>query len=112
MYQKEVVPNCIAMGISYEQFWHLNPRTLECHVKAHQLKLKDADMMNWYMGQYMVSAIASCFDKKAEYVKKPFLENIALTEKQIADKEIRKMIEIERQWSQSGQQKGLKHIED
>lgn len=99
------------MGISYAEFWHMNPRILDCYTKAYTIKRKEEDAMNWYLGQYFASAIGTCFDKHNKYPEHPFLQDLGLSEEEIADREIRKMIEIERQWSQNAKLNNLKAIE-
>lgn len=59
-----------------EQFWNSNPRLMKPYIKAHELTLEENDRLNWYLGQYIMSAIGVVFsDKKhkSTYVDEPIL---------------------------------------
>lgn len=64
------------MHVSYETFWHLNPRKLKPFEKAYEEQMKtEQERMNltaWLNGLYVQNAIASVFNKKAKYPSKPF----------------------------------------
>lgn len=70
------------------------------------------------MGMYALSAISVAMEHclagkkaKSEYIKEPFLTNSfeddGLTEQEIQEKEIRKAILAEEQWSNNSKLKGL-----
>lgn len=64
------------MGVSYETFWHLNPRKLKPFEKAYELEMESRQArMNleaWLNGLYEQNAIASIFGKNNKYPTKPF----------------------------------------
>jgi hypothetical protein len=61
------------MGVDYELFWKLNPKSLSPFVKAFSLKQKYQDTMAWQSGQYIKLAITSSFNKESKYPNKPFM---------------------------------------
>lgn len=63
------------MGVDYELFWTLNPKSLTPFIKAFVLKQKQADRLAWQSGMYIRMAIASNFGKQAKYPTHPFLED-------------------------------------
>ena len=58
------------MGVDYELFWTLNPKTLKPFIKAFSLKQRQDDFLAWQQGAYIRLAIASVF-AKSEKVKYP-----------------------------------------
>lgn len=71
------------MGVDYDLFWKLNPKSLKPFVKAFELKQKYDDEMNWMQGLYIRHAIASAMNKKAEYPKQPIGYNVSKKTKPI-----------------------------
>ncbi len=63
------------IGVDYDLFWTLNPKSLTPFVKAFRLKNKREDYMMWSLGLYIRSAIASNFNKSAKYPQKPFSDS-------------------------------------
>lgn len=64
------------MGVSYETFWHLNPRKLKPIEKAYEMKMESRqaqmNLESWLQGLYVQNAVASVLAKNAKYPKKPF----------------------------------------
>lgn len=81
------------IGVSYKDFWELNPKTLEPFIEAFSLRNKYNDSQMWTLGQYIQLAIASCMSKKAKYPAKPFTH--VDTEAEMRVKIIKKMREIQ-----------------
>lgn len=74
------------MGISYDEFWTLNPRKLKVYVSGYKLKRKIDDEKAWMLGGYLYEAfaiaISNAFSKKNAKTKtyfetreKPFLDD-------------------------------------
>lgn len=63
------------MGVNYELFWTLNPKSLVPFTKAFALKQKYDDSMAWKNGAYIRMAIASCLNKSAKYPTKPLMDD-------------------------------------
>lgn len=80
MYRHEWLPQCIAIGITPEQFWRMNPRLLEPYYEAERLKEQQRDNHMWIMGAYVFEAvqiaIGNAFRGKGKkprpYREKPF----------------------------------------
>ena len=71
------------IGVSYNDFWDLSPKSLEPFIKAFVLKNEYHDRLLWEMGIYIQNAITSCFSKNNKYPKKPiFTKERELTTKQ------------------------------
>lgn len=65
--------------------------------------------MNWYLGQYFASAVQAVLSPKGNYVEIPFLNDLGMTQEEIDDRELKKMIEAEEKWSQVEKMKNLPH---
>lgn len=77
------------MGVDYDLFWTLNPKSLSPFVRAFEMKRKYDDEMTWRQGVYIKMAIASAMDKGNKYPQKPFSyenENRDMTPQQIKEK--------------------------
>lgn len=62
------------IGVNYDLFWTLNPKSLSPFTKAFSLRQKYDDMMAWHSGIYIQLAIASAFSKNTKYPEKPFMQ--------------------------------------
>ena len=77
----ELLPSCLAIGITPEQFWKMNPSLLEPYSKAEELKEEKHDTHMWMMGSYIYEAfsvvLANAFRKKGtsakHYRDKPYM---------------------------------------
>ena len=61
------------IGVDYELFWTLNPKSLSPFVKAFNLKQRYDDAMAWSNGAYVRMAIASSLSKNVKYPSKPLM---------------------------------------
>lgn len=65
------------MGITEEQFWHMNPRKLKPYEKARVLREDEKNFNLWLQGLYnynaLCASISRCIggDKQAEYIDEP-----------------------------------------
>ena len=97
-YENEVFPKACAIGITWEEFWKMNPKILGLHIKAHQERIKEQDYLAWLQGKYIHQGfsvvLSHVFSKNsnAEYPKTPYMENVELEDKPInnADDEQKK----------------------
>lgn len=92
----EWLPDALAIGISEELFWTLNPHRLKAYVKADEIRRERQDEEMWRMGLYVNRATLASTEnvlagKKASitYFEEPLLatakkeaEEVALTEEQ------------------------------
>lgn len=69
------MPAAIRYGIAADIFWELNPKIMylyqEEYIREKEEEIKMMDAAAYYQGLYVQQAIASCFDKKSKYPKKP-----------------------------------------
>lgn len=69
------LPAALRFGIPIEVFWSLNPKYMymyqDAYIKEKEEQIKLIDVSAYYNGIYVQQAIASCFDKKLKYPKKP-----------------------------------------
>lgn len=59
------------MGVEYDLFWTLTPKSLTPFFKAFELKQDNNDLIAWQHGVYIQMAVASIMDSKNEYPKEP-----------------------------------------
>jgi len=71
--EDEVLPNALMIGVDYDLFWTLNPKSLSPFVKAFSLKQKHEDALAWSQGIYIRLAISSCLNKASKYPEKPMM---------------------------------------
>lgn len=64
------------IGVDYDLFWTLDPKSLDPFVKAFRLKeeydMNKQDVIAYRTGDYVRMAIASNFDKQSKYPEKPY----------------------------------------
>jgi len=60
------------IGVDYDLFWTLNPKSLSPFIKAFKLRQEYDDAMAWNLGRYIQSAIGSVLSKSGKYPSKPF----------------------------------------
>lgn len=73
------MPFALSLGVSYQDFWELTPKSLKCISKGHQLKLEEQNRMNYIQGYYNYVAINSILptimslgkEPPAKYLDKP-----------------------------------------
>ena len=100
MYEKEWIPYALAMGISYNDFWDMNPRIMNIHIAGHKRKLEYDNYVAYLGGIYVREAllctVGNMFSKKGakpiEYPKEPY----PVTQEAIKDRDERE-IEAQRQ---------------
>lgn len=60
------------IGVDYDLFWTLNPKSLTPFVKAFSMKQELNDAQMWNMGIYVRMAVASAMNKSVRYPVKPY----------------------------------------
>lgn len=78
------------IGVDYELFWTLNPKTLSPFIKAFSLRQRYEDFLAWQSGKYIQFAIASTLSKDSKYPKESFLYKQELEVKVLTEEEKRK----------------------
>ena len=79
MIYNSFLPQALSIGVTYETFWELNPRTLQPFVDAFQMRMKreleaertKIDLLAWQIGVYTRYAVGGLFDRKAKYPAEP-----------------------------------------
>ena len=59
------------IGVDYELFWKLNPRTIRPFFKAFDLRQEYDNSMAWRHGLYVQLAIKSSLSKDVKYPNRP-----------------------------------------
>lgn len=96
----------------------MNPRIIKLLIKGYQEKIKEQDYLAWLFNQYTLSAVLVAIDRtiaggkaKAEYIKEPVLqkaiEDMNMTQEELDERELRKMLMYEEQWSNLERKAGL-----
>lgn len=94
----EWFPQCKAMGITWTEFWDMNPRIIEAHIQGHKLEFEHQNTLFHLNGYYTMEAlratVGNMFKKKSSkdytYPEKPIdlgLDKVEETELTEADKE-------------------------
>lgn len=88
------------MGISWDDFWKMNPHIIKLVAKGHEEKIKEQDAQLYTMGMYVLSAVSVAVEHclsgkkaKSQYVEKPFLSEMQEKQKEEISEE--KRIEME-----------------
>lgn len=83
MFENEWFPKANAIGVSWQEFWGMNPHIIKLLMKGHEEKIKEQDYMAWLSNQYTLSAVSVAVEHclagkkaKSKYVDKPFLHSI------------------------------------
>lgn len=63
----------MAMGISYHEFWAMNPHIIKFYADQYKRAKNEEDTKQWQLGQYVAAAI-SCMFPKGKYPKKPMFQ--------------------------------------
>ena len=97
----EYLPEYMAIGMTYSEYWDGEYGTKRAARKAYAIRMKQeqilADRQNWYLGQYVMSALRATpllvaglnvkpSTQLPEYAEKPFLE----AAEEIKKEEVRK----------------------
>lgn len=71
--EENILPQALMIGIDYDLFWSLNPKSLAPFVKAFSLKQKENDRNMWIQGLYIRMAVASSLSTKCKYPQEAFM---------------------------------------
>lgn len=105
-YEAELLPHIMAIGVSYDEFWTLNPRKIKVLMEAYHLKRQIEDEKLWMLGEYVFDAVSiamgNAFRKKGqkskeyfELVKEPITKRVseARDENNLTEREKKVMTE-------------------
>lgn len=93
---------CLALGISEELFWTLNPKRLHPYLEAEKLMQEKRDTEMWRMGMYVYDAVHAAVDNvlngrksQAKYMDKPLLEQYKEAKQEVELTEEDEMKQVE-----------------
>lgn len=115
MFENEWFPKANAMGVSWQEFWKMNPHIIKLIAKGYEEKIKEQDYLAWLHNQYTLSAVLVAVEHclagkkaKSEYIKKPILsKNKGPETEDITEEDIQKAILTEQQYMAMAINKGL-----
>lgn len=122
LFENEWFPKANAIGISWREFWSMNPHIIKCLYKGHQEKLREQlmiqDRMAHAAGQYTLSAVMVAIDHamngkkaKSKYIENPVLaqaiEDSMLTQEEIDERAMKKELLAMEQWIANDRRRGL-----
>lgn len=71
------------MGVSWNDFWRMNPRIIKAISKGYEQKIKQQDYLAWLFNQYTLSAVSVAVEHclsgrkaKSKYIDKPIMQEI------------------------------------
>lgn len=68
-----ILPNALSIGVDYDLFWTLNPKSLQPFDKAFFIRQQQNDTMAWLIGRYVQDAIGSAMNPKHKYPSEPYM---------------------------------------
>lgn len=97
----EWFPYANAMGISWGEFWNMNPRIIRAITDGYEKRIEQQDRMNWLNGHYLLSAVTVGVERnlagkksKAEYIKEPLWGQVKKENTSMSEKELQKQREL------------------
>lgn len=119
MIYEDVLPHYLSIGVSKQEIMESCPKELEPYDIANKRKMIRFDeMMYSWWGTYGLSAMSVAIEHclagkeaKSSYVENPIFSNISenegLTQEEIDNRELRKMLFAEELWAKQHKKKGL-----
>ena len=93
---------CLALDMSEDLFWTLNPKRLRPYIEADKMKQENRDAEMWRMGMYVQNAVAVAVDKVLngrksvlEYMDKPILTKYKESQGEVELTEEEQMRQVE-----------------
>lgn len=105
MFENEWLPYALMIGITYKEFWNMNPHIIKFYAEQYKNKRNEEDLKQWQLGQYM-SAAVSCIFPEGKYPKKPMFQ-IGEENKEITEKDIQMAILTEKRYMAMAINRGL-----
>ena len=82
------------MGVDYDLFWTLNPKSLQPFIKAFSIKQKFDDSLAWTQGLYIQMAISSVMSKDYKYPSEPLSSKKKITKQEVIQNRFKTQMEI------------------
>lgn len=92
------------MGITYQEFWGMNPHIIKFYAEQHKNKRNEEDLKQWQLGQYILAAISTI--GKGKYPKEPMFQ-IGISKEHIAERDMQKAILTEQRYAAMAINNGL-----
>lgn len=101
MYEKEWLPHALAIGISYNDFWNMNPHIIKLIGIGYKNKIQTMDNLMWtWFGNYALSAVSVAVEHnlagrkaKSKYIEEPVLQSIQEQSEQFSEEELQRQRE-------------------
>lgn len=119
LFENEWFPQANAMGVTWQEFWGMNPHIIKCLQKGYEEKIRQEDYLQhiWW-GSYGLSAVSIAVEHclagskaKTKFIENPIFskvsENEEFAEEQIYKNKVKKTLLAEEQWIMASKQKGL-----
>lgn len=101
MFENEWFPKANAMGVSWSDFWSMNPHIIKLLIKGHEEKIKEQDYLAWIFNQYTLSAVSVAVEHclagrkaKSKYIDKPIMQQIEEKNKPLSEDELQRQREL------------------
>lgn len=96
------MPHALAIGISYNDFWDMNPHIIKLIGIGYKNKIQTMDNLMWtWFGNYALSAVSVAVEHnlagrkaKSKYIKEPVLQSIQEQSKPLSEEELQKQREL------------------
>uniref|UniRef100_A0AAU8B578 Uncharacterized protein n=1 Tax=Dulem virus 39 TaxID=3145757 RepID=A0AAU8B578_9CAUD len=89
------------MGVSWQEFWTMNPRIIKLLIKGHEEKIKEQDCLAWLFNQYTLSAVSVAVEHclagrkaKSKYIEKTIMQQIEEKNKPLSEDELQRQREL------------------
>lgn len=89
------------MGVSWHEFWKMNPRIIKVIAKGYKEKIKEKDYLAWLSNQYTLSAVSVAVEHclagrkaRSKYIEKPIMQKIEEQNKPLSENELQRKREL------------------
>lgn len=102
MYRHELLPQCLAAGLSEDRFWQSYPREIEPYFESLKIRRKMEDesqyMQYIYYSNAIEVALANAFRKKGskpyEHIQEPLMAKYEKEHHELTEEEKRSSVEL------------------
>lgn len=90
------------MGVTWQEFWGMNPHIIKCLQKGYEEKMKQEDCLQYlWWGSYGLSAVTVAVEHclagkkaKSKYVEKTIMHEIEERNKPLSEEELQRQREL------------------
>ena len=118
---EHLCPEYMAMGMTYDEFWHMNTTVHKAYRKAYEIRRRNEEWARWRQGAYFYDALMRVAPVLRPFVKGPVEpgkypdEPWPLTQKEADDRERQREIENTRRFIaqlEAESERNLKRMND